>query len=303
MASLSSLCCVSHCHQAVRYGTANPYLWNKYLLYCKNKSLHLTHNPPPPHMPQLAAHIRSESISRILNVTSLKVNNNIWMVTECMCDFTTGNQLRKVCLLVKSDLSCCRCRHPSDIKVCREQNCRSHHMRSVISPCFHIYSSQRHTTRFIFPSRFPPASDSQRRVHAFAFMDTLQQSWAPPREEAPQWFGHPRPNEAGEAQVGVTFRVKEGERERPEAARAGGHWPERPPACHCALQNPLRCSANKFSVTCSVLMVSRCAIPQTFLLLSLCSPLFYTQATHLFTQRRPNPAPILAASQGGGIAF
>lgn len=128
--------------------------------------------------------------------------------------------------------------------------------------CFHIYSSQRHTMHFIFSSRFPPAYDSQRWVHAFTFMDTLQQSWAPPREEAPQWLGHPRPlNEAGEAQVAVTFSVKEGERESPEAARAGGHWPERPPACHCALQNPLRCSTNKFSVTCSVPMVSTCAIP------------------------------------------
>lgn len=185
----------------------------------------------------------------------------LWAQTACMYEFTRGIQLVKMCSFPNSDICCCRCRHMFGIKGCRGWVRRSRHMYGVISLCFRIYSSQRHTTYFIFPSRFPPAYDSQRRVHAFAFMDTLQQSWAPPREEAPQWLGHPRPlNEAGEAEVAVTFNVKEGERESPEAARAGRHWTERPPACHCALQNPSWCSTNEFSVTCSVSMVSSCAI-------------------------------------------
>lgn len=41
---------------------------------------------------------------------------------------------------------------------------------------FPYLPSQRHPTYFILSARFPPAYDSQRWVHAFAFMDTLQQS-------------------------------------------------------------------------------------------------------------------------------
>lgn len=210
---------------------------------------------------------------------------------------------------------------PADVDMCLglkvvEDTTVSGDTFSVISLCFHIYPSQRHTTDIMFSSRFPPADDSQRWVHAFAFMDTLQQSWAPPREEAPQWLGHPRPlNETGEAKIAVTFNVKEGERERPEAAGAGRQRTERPPAGHCALQNPSWCSTNQFSMTCSVQMVSRCAVPQLsssclFVLRSFtpkqhnhpCKE-FLTQPGLRASQQSRDRASALAASQGGEIAF
>lgn len=168
-----------------------------------------------------------------------------------------------------------------------------------------------HTECFIFPIRVPPAYDSQRWLHAFAFMDTLQQSWAPPRAEAPQWLGCARPlDEAGEAEVGAAFNVKQGERGSPEAARAGRHWPKRQPTCRCALQNHSWCSTNKFCAPCSVLMVSRCAVSRRSSpsLSVLCS---FTRKRHNHSckefliqpglpgsQQSHDRASILAASQG-----
>lgn len=52
--------------------------------------------------------------------------------------------------------------------------------------------------------RFPPAYASQRGVHALPLVDTMQQSWASTREEAPQWLRHHRAlNEAGKAKATV----------------------------------------------------------------------------------------------------
>lgn len=208
--------------------------------------------------------------------------------------------------LTKTEVSCCRCRHVFGMKACRR------HSRTASFP--YLFFSRSYTY-FIFPSRFPPAFDSQRWVHAFAFMDTLQQSWAPTREEAPQWLGHPRPiNEAGEAEVAVTFHVKEEERESPEAARAGRHWTERPPAAtvrsrtlHGAQQ-----TSSAWRAPCRWCWdVQYPTFPPS---VSLFSAFTHKQHSHSCkelllqpglpdSQQSCDGASILAASQGGEIAF
>lgn len=241
-------------------------------------------------MPQLAAHIRPESIM-LPQWESIIISGLLLYarITTLQTNVFISKEWR---LLLQMYV------HLLDIKGCRRHNRRSLHTYSVISLCLHIYPSQRHTAYFIFPSRFPPTYVSQGWIHAFAFVDTLQQSWAPPREEAPQWLGHPRPiNEAGEAEVAATFNVKEGERESPEAARAGRHWTERPPSCYCVHQNPSWCSTNKFGVTCSV----HCSF--THKQHNHSYKEFLIQPGLPDSQQGRDRASILAASQGGEIDF
>lgn len=275
-------------HQINMFSTPNLLLWCENMMICSWETLGWWRRSPvclccvtPPPSGQmrnckLTWHIillHSWSKYRILNGTSVRVNNNntIWTVNLCVYHCTTGFQLRKMCQRVASPAS--------DVDMWLvwkvvEDTIVSRDTYSVISLWFHIYPSQRHTTDLIFfPSRFPPAYDSQRWVHAFAFMDTLQQSWAPPREETPQWLGHPRPlNETGEAEVAVTFNVKEGEGERPEAAGAGRHRTERPPVTPEPFMVLHKHAQRDVLRADGVEMCNTAA----FLLLSLCFPLFYT---------------------------
>lgn len=73
----------------------------------------------------------------------------------------------------------------------------------------------------VFSCRLPPASASQRWIHALSLVDALQQGGDSAGEEAPQWLRHSRSlNEAGEAQA--TMIVEKWKQIRGENDLRGG---------------------------------------------------------------------------------
>lgn len=93
----------------------------------------------------------------------------------------------------------------------------------------------------VYFRRLPPASASQRRIHALPLVDALQQGGGSSGEEAPQWLRHSGSlNEAGETQTTMIKRSEsrlEGRRRRRrkttsevERTRSGSTPPPPPPA-------------------------------------------------------------------------
>lgn len=105
---------------------------------------------------------------RSLNVTSVRVNDNIWTVAVRMREFRQVFNSEK-CAHFQRVRSAAA---DVDIRLVL----KVFEVGVAVFSVFPYLPSQRHPTYFILSARFPPAYDSQRWVHAFAFMDTLQQS-------------------------------------------------------------------------------------------------------------------------------